>query len=238
MTTYLFLGLVHPERAQLTLNCSFGFTHLTSATKAIARISISLNQIAVWIDTEVAWDIYDLRNVVKSIVSHELEIIGFVKGYAYDVEIRRVLNPAHQIDYVFGVDIPCITERNKDIDLTTRITDIRSKINGPEGVYLHRCFADLVSAMKNADDTGFYCYRAIESLRQHCIIKYGLDPTKKANQWLKLRDIAGCSEDTLREIKESADASRHGEIAAITSEQRKQLFLLTWDVIDGYLAGI
>lgn len=238
MTTYLFQGLVHPERAQITLQCSLEFSHLSSSEQATARISIVLNQIAVWIDTNVVWDIHDLRNVAKSIVSHELEVVGFIKGYAYDVEIRRVLNPEHGVDYVFGVDIPCIAERNREVDLAERIAMVRTKTTGPEGIYLHRCFSDLISAMKNADDTGFYCYRALESLRQHCIQKFGLDPEKKSEQWAKLRDLAGCNESVLREIKASADHSRHGGVVSVTSAQRQRLFLLTWDVVDGYLAGV
>ena len=238
MSTYLFQGLVHPERAQISLQCSFEFTHFTTSEQATARISIVLNQVAVWVDTNIVWDIHDLRNVVKAMVSHELEVVGFIKGLAYDVEIRRVLNPEHEVDYVFGVEIPCIADRNKGIDLSARASEIRSKTNGDEGVFLHRCFADLVSAMKNADDTGFYCYRAVESLRQHCIVKFDLDPAKKDEQWAKVRKLSGCTEEVLREIKTAADAARHGEVVKITSEQRQRLFLITWDVVDGYLASV
>jgi hypothetical protein len=211
---------------------------LTTSEEATARISIVPNQVAVWVDTEIVWEVHDLRNVVKAMVSHQLEVVGFIKGLAYDVEIRRVLNPEHGVDYVFGVEIPCIAERNKDIDLASRLNEIRNKTDGNLGVFLHRCFADLVSAMKNADDTGFYCYRAIESLRQHCIVKFGLNPAKKPVQWAKVRELSGCSEEIIREIKAAADASRHGEVPKVTSDQRQRLFLITWNVVDGYLAGI
>ena len=238
MTTYLFQGKVHPERAPITLQCSLGFTHLASAEIATARISILLNQIAVWVDTTMTWNIYDLRNVVKAIVSNELELVGFVNGCVYDVEITRVLNQQLEVDEVFGVDIPCIVERNQQVNLADRVAAIRGKTAGPEGIFLRRCFADLVSAMRNADDTGFYCYRAIESLRQHCIVKFGLDPTNKRDQWSKFRDVAACSEDVLRQLEESARASRHGEVVSISSDQRKNLFLLAWEVVDGYLKSV
>lgn len=238
MSTYLFEGLVHPERAPINLKCSFGITHLTTEEECTVRISILLNQIAVWIDTKKVWEVHDLRNIVKAVVSHELEVVGFIMGRTYDVEIRRVMNPELDVDYVFGVEIPCIADRNKAVDLLARITEIRAKSDGTLGVFLHRCFADLASAMKNADDTGFYCYRAIESLRQHCIEKFGLDPKKKDEQWEKLRELSGAPEETLREIKNAADASRHGEVVKITSDERQRLFLITWEVVDGYLAGI
>jgi len=240
MTTYLFQGKVHPERATITLQCSLEFTHLASGEIATARISILLNQIAVWVDTTTVWYVYDLRNIVKTIVSNELEFVGFVNGCAYDIEITRVLNQEHQVDEVFGVDIPCIVERNKEVNLADRVAVIRGKTAGPEGIFLRRCFADLVSAMRNADDTGFYCYRAIECLRQHCIVKFDLDPSykNKKNQWSKLREVAGCSEDVVRQLEESAKAPRHGEVVPISSDQRKNLFLLAWDVVDGYIKNV
>jgi hypothetical protein len=118
MDPYLLEGVVHPERAQITLQLlPLGFRHLASGTEAVAHVSILLNQVALWVESACEWDIFDLRNVAKSILQNELAIVGYLKGYAYEVEIRRVLNRALSIDYVFGIDIPCIAERNKAIDL-------------------------------------------------------------------------------------------------------------------------
>lgn len=235
MDPYLFEGVVHPERAQISLQLSLGFTHLTSGVEATASVSIVLNQIVLWVDSAVEWDIFDLRNVAKSILQNELAIVGYLKGYAYEVEIRRVLNRGLGVDYVFGIDIPCIAERNKEINLEREIAQIRDKTQGVDGVFLHRCFTDLVTAMKNPDDTGFYCYRAIESLRQHCIMKHNIDPENKAKQWQKVRELAKCDEATLREIKAMADPTRHGDVVKITSDDRVRLFTKTWDVVDGYI---
>jgi len=236
MEHYLFEGVVHPERAQITLQLPpLGFRHITSGTEAVAHFSIILNQIALWIDSAAEWDIFDLRNVAKSILQNELAVVGYLKGYAYDVEIRRLLNRRLNIDYVFGIDIPCITKRNEEIKLAEEVERIRAKTAGDAGIYLHRCFADLIAAMKTPDDTGFYCYRAIEALRQYCIIRYKLDLENKSDQWTKVRAVAGCDEQTLRDIKTAADPVRHGAIVAITSAAREALFTKTWDVVDGFI---
>lgn len=235
MTPYLYEGLILPERAQLSLQFEVHFKHLTSDVSARACVSVVLNQVAVWIYSDVKWDIFDLRNVVKTILQNEVAVIGYLKGYAYEVEIRRVLHPELGIDNVFGIDIPCIAERNESINLDARIAFIRERTTGIEGILLNRCFNDLVMAMKSPDDTGFYCYRAIESLRQHCIIKFKLNPENKSMQWKKLREIAQCDENTIRSIKESADPLRHGDVMSITSEDRKTLFLKTWDIVDSYI---
>jgi len=238
MEPYLFQGVVLPERAQLTLQFGLKFTHIGSGASGTAKVSIVLNQIAVWIESEHEWDIFDLRNLVKTLVQSHLAMVGYLKGYAYDFEVTRVLSQSRQIDYVFGVDIPCLAERGNPVDLQEALAKLREKTTGPDGVFLHRCFSDLASAMKHADDTGFYCYRAIESLRHHCAARNGLSGAEKSRQWEKFREVAGCSEETLRTIKEAADPLRHGEASASNAGDRTTMFTNTWDVVGGYLNGV
>ncbi len=236
MEPYLFEGVVHPERAQITLQLPpLGFRHLTSGTEAVAHVSIVLNQIALWVESPTEWDIFDLRNVARSILQNELAIVGYLKGYAYDVEIRRVLHRALGIDYVFGIDIPCIAARRGEIKLAEEVEKIRAKTAGDAGIYLHRCLADLMAAMKTPDDTGFYCYRAVEALRQYCIVRYSLNPENRSEQWRKVREIAGCEEQILRDIKAAADPVRHGAIVGVASADREAIFTKTWDVVDGFI---
>ncbi|WP_161864829.1 hypothetical protein [Pseudomonas yangonensis] len=235
MEPYLFSGIVIPERAQLSLQITLGFTHVASGVSGTARVSIILNQIAVWVESEHEWDIFDLRNVVKNIIQNDLAMVGYVKGYAYDFEITRVLNKSRGIDYVFGIDIPCITDRGDMIDVQDALVTLRNKTIGPNGILLNRCFSDLVSAMKHADDTGFYCYRAIESLRHHCAAVHNLSTSDKRTQWAKLREVSGSDEQTIRAIKAAADPLRHGEPTSADSESRALLLTSTWNVVDRYL---
>ena len=89
--------------------------------------------------------------------------------------------------------------------------------------------------MKHADDTGFYCYRAIESLRHHCAAVHGLSGADKSTQWKKFREVSLCTEEALRAIKMFADPLRHGEPSGVNAEDRTNLFTSTWDIVDGYL---
>jgi hypothetical protein len=238
MEPYLFHGVVLPERAPLWLGVALEFTHVGSGFTGEAKVSIVLNQVAVWVESEHDWDIFDLRNVVKNLVQGELAMVGYLKGYAYEFEITRVLHRSRGIDYVFGIDVPCIAARGESVDLPEALSRLRAKENGPNGVFLRRCFADLASAMRDADDTGFYCYRAIESLRHHCAAVHLLSASDKVGQWEKFREVAGCGEETLRSIKAAADPLRHGVASAVSSEERQKLLTSTWDVVDGYLRGV
>ncbi len=238
MEPYFFQGVVLPERAQLSLQFAIGFSHYTSGVACTAKVSVMLNQVAVWIESDHEWDIFDLRNVAKNIVQIHLNIIGYIKGFAYELEITRVLNQNRNIDYVFGIDIPCLTERNKSLDLNAAMIYLRDKTLGPHGILLNRCFNDLVSAMKHGDDRGFYCYRAVESLRHHCAATHNLSSSKESTQWQKFREVAACEKTTLMDIKQAADPLRHGDVAKVTSDDSVSLFTKTWDVVDGYLKNM
>ncbi|PIF27429.1 hypothetical protein CLU88_2321 [Acidovorax sp. 56] len=85
MEPYLFSGVVLPERAQLSLQFVVGFSHLGSNINGIAKVSIVLNQVAVWVESEHDWDLFDLRNVVRNIIQTQLAMVGYLKGYAYDL---------------------------------------------------------------------------------------------------------------------------------------------------------
>lgn len=237
MEPYLFQGVVLPERAQLSLSFSVKFTPVFKGLGGEAKVNIILNQIAVWVTSEHDWDIFDLRNIVKNIVQGHLAMIGYLKGFAYDIEITRVLSRDRKIDYVFGIDIPCIANRNQDIDFEDAILKLRNKTSGEEGVFILRCLNDLISAMKHADDTGFYCYRAIESLRHHCAARNDLNNANNIQQWQKFRDISGIEEASIRLIKKAADPLRHGQ-PGTEAFDRAELLNTTWSIVDAYLSKV
>jgi hypothetical protein len=239
MNSYFFHGVVRPERAQLSIGkFALKFSHPTTGNTGIAEASVILNQVAVWITSDVEWDIFDLRNVVANLVQSNLDMIGYIRGYAYDLEITRVLNEPKKIDHVFGIDIPCLAEKGQLIDLNEELPKLRNIASGTNGMFINRCFNDLVSAMKRADDTAFYCYRAIESLRHHSAAICDLSSAKEPVQWEKFREIATCDKDFLYSIKDAADPSRHGKTTQITSDDRATLFTTTWEIVGRYIQNI
>jgi hypothetical protein len=238
MEPYIFYGKILPERAQITLGFGLNFTHLVSSNIGIANVSIVLNQLAVTVQTKIEWNIFDLRNVVNNIVQSHLAMIGYLNGYAYDLEITRVLNSELKIDYVFGIDIPAISKPREGVDLASELEKLRMKSQGENGIFLNRCFKDLVSAMKDADDTGFYCYRAVEALRHHCAVVHNISEKDKKAQWEKFRSVSNTNEEKIRKLEGSAKSVRHGGVSGVTSHDRADLFKTTWDIVGAYISNI
>ena len=237
MNQYIFKGLILPERALI----SFGpfdaeLMPLVSKNSIAVKINVVLNQLTIWVYSNSAWDIYDLRNIVKTWATSIIAVFGFVLGHAYEVTINQVLNEKENIDYVFGIDTPCIKERNKEVDLNTRISEILNKTSGEFGIYISRSFNDLLMALKHHNDTFFYCFRAIEALKQYC--KYKFEIEKEKDQWKKVCEISGFNKKHIETIREKAFPARHGDGSAFTSEDRANALNKTWDVVESFIEKI
>ncbi|MBF0377564.1 MAG: hypothetical protein HQK72_08775 [Desulfamplus sp.] len=234
MIPYILKGLVLPERAAISLGpMKMEFFHPSSGLEAQAKLNIVLNQITVWVYSEHEWDIFDLRNVAEQLVVDILAIVGFLKGYAYNVEIRQIINDGKDIDYVFGINMPCIEKRNEHLDFEKHLNKLLPKVAGDHGIFIKRCLNDLVMAMKQPGDTGFYCFRAIEALKQYCKNRYGLE--KEADQWKKVSDISGYGKDHIEVVRRFAFPARHGDILPITSSDREEIFIKAWDIVEAFL---
>jgi hypothetical protein len=238
MDSYFFQGVVYPERAQLSLNAPLQYVSTKSGKSYEIRINILLNQVAVWMPTDEDWELFDLRNLVLYILRTHLSYVGYLTGFAYEVAITRAIHREKGIDYVFGIDIPILAERDRNVDVNAAIVKLMSLGADEHGVFLHRCMNDLVAAMKNAEDTAFYCYRAIESLRHHCAVRHGLKESRKTDQWRKFREITQMDEKPLRELEIAARGVRHGEPTRLTSDARGKILSTTWDIVDAYVGGV
>ncbi|MCT8972838.1 hypothetical protein [Microbaculum marinisediminis] len=205
LKTYLFEGIVTPERAQISIEYKTSFTHLSTGQSGTAHINIILNKISIWADMEDDWNVYDLINTLYNIILNDLAIIGYLEGHYYSVDIFRAINRDNKIDIVFGIDIPCIKEINAKRNTKIEFNEIRNLCIGKSGIILRRSLRDLTSAMKNADDTGFYCYRSIESLKNHFVYENNIENLKEYDQWKIFRDKIKLKKDDIMEVKSFSD---------------------------------
>jgi hypothetical protein len=236
---YFLYGVIRPERAQISISFALSYESPTFGT-ADVHVSIVLNQLSMWITRrgEGPVSIWDLRNFAQSVIQDELGLAAYSLGYLYDVEITRIINRSKQIDYVYGIDVPAVSQRHTMEEAIARMEKIRPRAFGPHGILIRRSLSDLASAMRHPMDTAFYCYRALEALRLHCSQTRGLGDAKKNEQWSMFRDVSGVAIDELKVITRSAEGVRHGAVEPITDEERADLFTRTWRIVDRYLDNI
>jgi hypothetical protein len=146
------------------------------------------------------------------------------------VEITKVFDEALNATRVFGIDIPVLAERAVGRDVGGLVSAIFPLCFGPDAIYLRRCLSDLSFAMKRLDDTAFYCYRALESLRQ----SFGSDLPER-EQWAAMAAAVNSTPEEMEPLRAQAFPARHGLPPPLTDAVRQRLFQYTWTVVERYI---
>jgi len=236
MKRYYFSGVVHPERAQLTIhNLDFKIVDPAGTPSLLLRFNICNNQITAVAKCLIENEIYTVRNLVKASIEQIVAIVGFVRGYGYDVEIVKACDEENEEYCVFGIEIPTIESRYGDLDVNEAFLSIGPLFDGTEGVFLRRCLMDLNMAIRHVDDTPFYCYRALESLKQYFAFKLDLDTDNDREHWGAMASVISGEEDEVQPIRALAFPARHGVPLAMSDEQRGDVFTRTWGVVERFI---
>lgn len=230
---YTFFGKVHPER------CLVSISELRIKIKTIDGeidgelvFYISLSQIiAVFSCDKPVQNYYTLRNSVEDFIRTAVDALGYTIGCGYDIEIIEMIDSLGNIPTVFGVGIPAIENSAKDAGVTFQL--ITNIFRDARGTYLMRCLADLREAIRSPENTGFFCYRGIESLRQFFGREKETSDDKKS--WAMLRKELGVDRLDIDNIKKFADPLRHGDRVAMSDAERAHVFKLTWGIVNRFV---
>lgn len=238
MNIYYLQGVIHPRRAQIKEHpFKAKFQHVASGNSAELRAQILMNELSIRVETIDDWDIFDLRNVARYLTQTELALIGYLVGCAYIAEIVRVTCEAKDIDVVYGIDIPSIGNRSRTVDFKAALSQLKQFCLGKSGVFFQRCMNDLLLAMQHPEDTAFFCYRALEALKNHFISNVCNPPANKSAQWEEFRSLVQCSRADIDFIKNEADPLRHADNLIFSREDRETLFARTWDIVEAYVTS-
>mgnify|MGYP001566633949 CR=1 FL=1 len=230
MSKVFFSGVVLSERAPLSVS-EIRSQVMGPDDKTIVTLALNIwnNQITVVVESDEP-NLFTLRNIVRSEAEFVTNVAGFILGYGYDVEITKAFGEALDPTRVFGIDIPVLSERVKGRDVNAQVNAIFPLCFGRDAIYLRRCLADLSFAIKRPDDTAFYCFRALESVRQ----SFGAD-LPEADQWKAMGEAVGSSKSDMEPLRTHAFPARHGIPKPTSEEERKALFLYTWEIVERYI---
>ncbi|SXC68773.1 Uncharacterised protein [Klebsiella quasipneumoniae] len=234
---YSFIGLVLPERAMLTFEFSLTL-HLPSGHKGGFQCSIINNQLLAIASLEENIDLMTLRNIVHYIIQSNISLLGFYSGIFYDVKIDRVYNDELTVNYVYGVANTDIQEYWGELDIEKMYNEFKHKTVGQEGILLNRALNDLMSALRSADDAAFFCFRAIESLRNHNSLLKNIADKNDKQQWESFRNMTCCLRSQIDEVKIFADHLRHGKHVSMTADEVKHVLVTTWEIVRRYFKNI
>ena len=229
--SFAFFGRIHPERMGLRLQ-GMQLNHRSELGNADLEIFIHESQVLVDVKTpEPPQNIHTLRNAVRDGVASLTDPMSFLLGKHIDVEIIAVITPDGR-KKVFGVEYEYISERFDDEEIEDWFQKVLHTYTTDSSPYVQRCMTDFKLAMEHPEDTGFYCFRAVESLRQY----FKEIESDDSTSWERLREAIGVERETIEEDLQSySKARRHGEPFTITAEERKLVLETTWNIIREFL---
>jgi len=229
MVTYIFTGKVMPERANV--NISAPPFHVEAKDAGIsfdAIVSIGASQVSVVLNTEtVNADLSTLKNYVEDTVKILVDAYGYLSGRGYDIEITSVVEPKGK-QIVFGVGIYQLEQAQSERPLAFHeLIEVMNK-----SPHLRRALGDLREAIRSSLDTGFFCYRAIESIRQS--FKKAEDGDKDGPSWERLRNALRIDRSWMDYLVKFATPQRHGEMPYMSGEDRLKAMQHAWKVVDRF----
>jgi len=233
MYQFIFTGVVHPERANVNVSpIPLEVKNPDGTLICRNTVVIGCSQITAVVETpDAIQDIATLKNHVADSIRTIVDIVGYMFGCGYEVEIRQVIEPVTGISSVFGVNVPVLDQYGEKHGV--RLQAFFALLADERGRYLQRALGDLRDAIGSARDTAFFCYRAIESLRQFYVVVRGAKD--KAESWELLRTELNVSKSDIDEIKRLADPVRHGENIFISDSERANALVKSWDIVKRFV---
>jgi hypothetical protein len=176
-----------------------------------------------------------LKHMVTQAEEIVLNAIAFTTGTVFEVDVIGVIRDRddradgsfdfHYFDNVHDI----IAERSASFDFR----QIWELCNTEDGLPLRRCLNDLRSALKELDDSPFYCYRAMETIKGHIGHRFGETTDKR--QWEVMRKVLGLNRADLEVVKKLADPLRHGHLLNFEGSQWREIVRISWNVADAYI---
>jgi hypothetical protein len=237
MARYTFFGRVIPERIPLGLNPPIeAAAYLGSGARFSFRLAVHASQIVVQLQgDELDQNLFTLRNVAADCARDFTDLVGYLQGLSFDVEIISAVNEESRDWTVFGIDIPVLTERRGQpsphrggqYQLEPELLDIVGR-----NIAARLALADFRDAIRVPTGTGFFCYRAIEAMMQS--MKIAEDEADAAG-WEKLRNYLRIDRSAIAVVQNHAAFPRHGRPYAMTDEDRARVFKITDEIVRRFL---
>jgi hypothetical protein len=97
---------------------------------------------------------------------------------------------------------------------------------------LRRALADLRQAIRSPSDTGFYCYRAVESLRHAFVRETDKDDTEPS--WIALKQALNYDRSFIEKIEFYGGNQRHGKEMWMPWIDREICLRNAWEIVDRF----
>lgn len=231
MYKYIFIGKVicevniclNPQILQCqAVDAGFIFDTLTTCTNSELHIFVS--------NISGKQDFLELRNYVRDNTRILIDTLNYAWGTGYDVEISRCIDVSTGATIIIDERVPELSDRQDERPFPSEKVLALALNSQP----LRLALANLREAVRMTGDTGFFCYRAIESIKQNFYAEQ--DGKDDKPSWNRLRDALRINRDWIDALTKHYEANnqRHGKSPYMLGESRVSAMLHAWKVVDRF----
>lgn len=231
MAKWIFVAKVLPERVPVSIGepVSGETKDENGQTVWKFKLLLHLSQAVVQIEMEdEALELFSTRNWVAQLVASHVDLIGYLNGLSFDVDVVSAFCADSNSPIVFGCEIPILRAAKPP---TTEISG-QLLATVASDTTIQMILEDFRHAMRIPVGTGFFCFRAIEAMMQSVKTHAG---EKDRDAWQRLRDHLRVDRATIEYIKKHADFPRHGRAYSISDSERAKIFQSADEIIRRFI---
>ncbi len=178
--------------------------------------------------SEPIQDMSALHNDMTEISRSLYDAFGYLEGYALPVDILQIEHRETGQAFIFPGFVPELqaskNERPIMVDLLTTLA-----VGTP---ILRHTLSDLREAILSPKDTAFFCFRAIEDIRQMFV---GTSDQSERESWKQMSQSLRINRSFVEEIRAKAIPNRHGQFLPLERADRIKLLTKSWKVVDRFI---
>ncbi|WP_280248949.1 hypothetical protein [Nocardia abscessus] len=233
-----FMGLVHPQGG------AWYFDGLRSDELHDRRIDVVLRDSAFNVRVFLhqspftgdqaadALVLFPLWGETESVLRGLLDSLGFHVGAALEPQfLTGTIDTRAAIGFM--PRFPGVA-RGPEPHVSGEVMDHYAQLAAVNANIRH-ALADMRSALSLSDDTVFYCYRALESLREEFVDETDSRNNREKRSWERLRAALDVDQEKAKELAALAKPRRHGGNPHVTHDDRVAWLKWTRDVVAKYI---
>ena len=216
---YTFNGQIHPERYSLHVGKPIMYQY----DRLMLVVWLVRGQVAVDVVAREEWSsVIDLKNLVMSVVESVVNALGFALAAAFRTEIVSYRGPSGDLE-VFNTAFDGLRSGDGDSPTPDEEVDFDTlRTTAALHPAIRAALSDLAEAMRAPSDTFFYCYRAVEAIRQHYVPEnVGIRDGREVS-WKAMRAALNVLKSELDWLTPLATSSRHGELLSVVTEDDRR----------------